>query len=450
MFGLLPGCATSPSEASVDAVKGDANIPPDGGRQDSGMFDAPPKAMIDFAPWTLQVGAASSFVSIEAVTTDREGNVIFTGSISGNLPFATTTDITTYYQRSMVLLGKYNNAGSKIFVIRIDTGYEKSYGIATDSTGAILVVGSTEPPTSTFGDTDGFLHKYDANGIELWKTFYGSTAADVPNAVAIDANDNAFVVGRTLGTLPGQLSGGYGDGFIKKIGSLGTELWTKQFGGQADEDASGVATDVAGNAYVIGSGNTVVVSGPNTSGTNYFTFVRKFDSAGAEVWKKEFGFEALATGKAITVDGAGNVFVVGNALGAFSGFTSAGSNDIFVCKLDPNGNTIWTKQFGTSGSDYGSGIAVDAAGDIFVGGEVNGGLPGQTFVGYSDGFVRKYSSAGIENWTKQFGSSRIDRVSAVTVDLGGNAYAVGTTYGTLPGVTNSLGFNNGFAVKIPR
>ena len=71
------------------------------------------------------------------------------------------------------------------------------------------------------------------------------------------------------------------------------------------------------------------------------------------------------------------VYLAGYLLGTFPGQTSAGLFDAFVRKYDANGNEVWTRQFGTSGTDEAHGIAVGSSG-VYVVGRTLGSLPGQT------------------------------------------------------------------------
>jgi len=73
------------------------------------------------------------------------------------------------------------------------------------------------------------------------------------------------------------------------------------------------------------------------------------------------------------------------------GQTSSGGVDLYVRKYDATGNVVWTRQFGTPGTDYATGVSVDASG-VYVHGSTTGTLPGQTSAGDSDVFVRKYAA----------------------------------------------------------
>jgi len=102
---------------------------------------------------------------------------------------------------------------------------------------------------------------------------------------------------------------------------------------------------------------------------------------------------------------------VSDTEGAFPGCgcTNSGSDDIFVVKLAPNGDPIWTMQFGTAEQDWGRAVAVDADNNVFVTGATSGGLNGQSYNGGIDIFVAKLSPQGNEIWTRLLGGRRQDQ-----------------------------------------
>jgi hypothetical protein len=120
-------------------------------------------------------------------------------------------------------------------------------------------------------------------------------------------------------------------------------------------------------------------------------------------------------GTAIAVDAAGNVYVTGNYAGTanFGGIsrTSAGNNDVFVAKYNSSGTPQWVRSAGGTGTDYGAGIAVDAAGNVYVTGYYQGtasfGGISSTSAGLYDIFVAEYNSSGILQWVQSAGGGTI-------------------------------------------
>ncbi|MBI4332773.1 MAG: SBBP repeat-containing protein [Chloroflexi bacterium] len=325
--------------------------------------------------------------------------------------------------------------------------------VATDSSGNVYVVGSTNAALldqTFYGASDAYIRKYDASGVELWTRQFGGTAAgdsDSAFGVVVDGSGNPYVVGHTTGALPLQThlgAAGAMDAFIRKYNSAGTEQWTRQFGSTADDYAFGVALDASGNVYVAGHTYGAMPGKPYYGNSD--AYVRKYNPSGVEQWTRQFGASGYEFVSAIALDGSGNVYVGGSASGNLSG-TSAGGYDAFLASLfGSTGTTQWLDQFGTAGSDQVSGVGADAAGNIYVAGHTSGALPGQTSSGNYDIFVRKYDDWGIEQWTSQFGSSLDDQCFGAAVDGSGNIHLTGYAPAALPGQT-FLGGKDAFASR---
>src|SRR3989441_1115378 len=172
------------------------------------------------------------------------------------------------------------------------SSYDLAWGMALDASGA-YVAGRTggasgyEPDPSD----DAFVRKYDASGNLLWADQFGSSAADWANWIAVDAS-GAYVAGVTFGgTLPGQTSAGSDDGFVRKYDASGNVVWTRQFGTSADDQAYAIAVDASG-AYVAGYAAGALPEQASTGG--FDAFVRKYDVNGNEVWTRQFGTQANA------------------------------------------------------------------------------------------------------------------------------------------------------------
>jgi len=95
--------------------------------------------------------------------------------------------------------------------------------------------------------------------------------------------------------------------------------------------------------------------GPLTSAGGFDIFIAKFDTNGQHLWSQCFGDGSNQDAYGIAIDGSGNVIVTGWFQGTvdFGGgaLTSAGLDDIFVAKFDPNGNHVWSQSFGDASDD---------------------------------------------------------------------------------------------------
>jgi hypothetical protein len=325
---------------------------------------------------------------------------------------------------------------------------DRATSVAVDGSGIVYVVGHTNgalPGQTSAGQTDAFLRKYDGAGNLQWTRQFGTSGGDIARSTSVDGSGNVYVVGDTNGTFPGQTGAGT-DTFVRKYDSAGNVLWTRQFGIPTETTwPGGVTVDESGHVYVVGE-TTGTLPDQTRVGAND-AYVRKYDSAGNELWTRQFGTVSGEMANSVSVDGGGNVFVAGTTAGELPGQTSAGDTDAFVRKYDGAGNALWTRQFGTTGLDFGNSVAVDASGNAYLAGNTGDTLPGQTSAGSSDAFVTKYDGAGNALWTRQFGTNTIDKANAASVDGSGNAYVAGSTQGgTFAGQT-SAGKTDAFVRK---
>jgi hypothetical protein len=226
--------------------------------------------------------------------------------------------------------------------------------------------------------------------------------------------------------------------------------------GQLLGSGQGVGTDAAGNVYTVG------YVGGATTRSDADGFVAKYSADGVLQWKQIV--QGLAEGNSffdsadvIAVDAAGDSYVAGTfratlQLGNFT-LTSTGPLDVFVEKLDTNGNVKWVHQFANIGnfgpptfSHLGTccpkSIAIDSAGEVVVAGVFTGHLdtdpanPGQHFLdypapgqsGHPDGYLVKLHADGSFDWQAQVVNVPRDGagMDAVAMDGQGNVYALGT------------------------
>lgn len=152
-----------------------------------------------------------------------------------------------------------------------------------------------------------------------------------------------------------------------------------------------------------------------------------------------FGSSGNEFSPSITVDGGGNIYIVGRTDGNLEGNINAGKEDIFLVKYNNKGIKQWIKQEGTSETDFTAeypGVAVDKDGNIYVTGTTTGNLDGNTNAGKEDIFLIQYNSVGEKQWTKQFGTSAKDTSKGIAVDSNNNIYVTGFTEGDLDNNTN--------------
>jgi hypothetical protein len=207
------------------------------------------------------------------------------------------------------------------------------------------------------GGYDIFVAKYDNSGNVLWANGAGGgfDENEFASGIAVDRLGNVYVTGSFYSQtaifgnfrLTNSVIGNYSDIFLAKYDSSGNVVWAKGAGGRLTDQAPGIATDKAGNAYVTGSFASETMTFDSVTLTNVNSllndiFVAKYDSSGNLLWAERAGGTQDDYADAVAVDAAGSVYLTGyfhSLTAAFGGLTLMNSDftehtpDIFVAKL---------------------------------------------------------------------------------------------------------------------
>lgn len=270
----------------------------------------------------------------------------------------------------------------------------------------------------------------------------GTVATDSARAVAVDGSGSVYLAGSTLGGLDGNLNLGGEDLFLVKYDATGVRQWTRQVGSAASDSANAVAVDAAGNIYLAGSTLGVLPGPGNSSAGGEDLIVFKYDSSGVLLWSRQFGSVGSDVARGVAVDAGGNLYLAGSTFGTLLpgvGNSNAGGEDLFLIKYDGTGALQWTHQFGSVGADRAFAVAVGSSGEIFVAGSTLGALPGNANAGGSDNFLIAYAADGSRQWVRQFGTVAFDAAQALATDGVGGIYLGGVTSGSFDGNANAGG-----------
>jgi hypothetical protein len=244
------------------------------------------------------------------------------------------------------------------------------------------------------GKADVFALKVNSQGDIVWSTFVGGSGDEHAGGIAVDKFGNAYITGGTrsanfplVGAIQSSLSGGQ-DAFVTKIASSGSQFTYSTYlggsgGGTSPEQANAIAVDSSGAAYVAGA--TPSVNFPVTPGAlqslfggDVDGFLTKLNPAGsALVYSTYLGGASFDWINGVSVDSSNNPYVVGltssgnfpvaNTLQPFDGLY-----DAFITKLNATGNSaLFSSYYGGTGADGINAIALDANGNIFVGGQTS-------------------------------------------------------------------------------
>jgi hypothetical protein len=287
--------------------------------------------------------------------------------------------------------------------------------------------------------------------------------------MALDAGGNIYVTGRTIDnhfpvinpiqeTLTAAGSDYPYDVFVSKLSKDGaTLLFSTFFGGSGDDYVTGLSVDNSGNAYIAGYTNSTDFPLKNPIIASFAGeskgFVAKIDTTGSSlIYSTYLGGSQNDSISALTVDGSGNVYVVGGTdssdfpiLNALQPTINTAWNG-FITKLGPLGATVFSTYFGGSGGASISAIALDTVGNIYVAGATMagadfppGGAQPLAIPGNPAGFVSKIDPAGqtIIYSTLMGGHTAYsiwgqadyarNEISKIVADSDGNVYVAGMT-----------------------
>ena len=196
--------------------------------------------------------------------------------------------------------------------------------------------------------------------------------------------------------------------------------WVRRYNGPAD------TTDVGRAIVVDGSGNVYVTGGSYGSGTGWDYATIKYDSSGNQVWVQRYDGPGsyIDEAFAIVLDDPGNVYVTGTSYSNLTG------SDYATIKYDSSGNQLWVQRYSGPGirEDAAKAIALDNSGNVYVTGySVRNVLP------YDEDYITiKYDSSGSQVWVQKYGGPGIyiDEALAIAADGSGNVYVTGVSYGS--------------------
>lgn len=285
----------------------------------------------------------------------------------------------------------------------------------------------------------------------VYSTFLGGSDGDQGNSIAVDSQGNAYIAGQTNSlnyptANPFQSSNAFRSpsAFVTKINAAGNALVYSTYlggtgmSGSGQGASSGIAVDMAGNAYITGGDSSPDFPLVNPLQTSGSIFVTKLNTAGnALVYSTRFGgSNGNDSSNGIAVDSSGSVYITGQGgstnfpttTGAFQ-TVFGGFHDAFVTKFTPSGSALaYSTYIGGSGDDYGNAIAVDSSGNAYITGRTASsdlatiGAAQRSQVG-DDAFIANLNATGSAlNYFSYLGGRFSDEGRGIAVDSQGNAY----------------------------
>ena len=325
---------------------------------------------------------ATQRVQGEAITFDNQGAIYVTGYFMGSVDFGNGFSFSTSYVATFI--AKYNNLGNLIWAKPVAGDNNNPRSITGDKEGNIYIAGQFDGHLS-FGtvslysfSTACFLLKIGTDGTAKWISQSGGSGTSYPQSVSVDPLGNVVMAGTfinqvSFGNIILSGSGSY-DIFICKFNPSGEVTWAVQAGGGGDDRGSSVICSSDESIFICGSYENMANFGPfllNTGGGYYSfaTYAARLDAGGVFLWAKSLDVSCRSN-NLMCMDAKNNIYLTSSFWGSAevgpSVLWSHGYGDVYVIKMDEDGQVLFAKGAGSSWVDDGLGIALMPSGDIAV------------------------------------------------------------------------------------
>lgn len=345
--------------------------------------------------WSKMIGGGADLTP-RSVATDAEGNIAVCGVFKSP---TITFGLNTFTNAGVwdMFLVKLSPDGDVLWAQTAGgNSHDDGFSVAFDIAGNVIMSGYYKSPSVTFGTTvfvnggtnttDLFLVKYDAGGEFLWAKRAGSSFYEYIRDITTDNLGNIIVTGDfssssiSLGGITLSNTSDLSDAFLAKFDSNGNILWANKLDGVNFDRSSEIDIDAVGNIYVAGQSysstlkfGTISIS---NAGANDL-FLAKYNSDGLVQWAKSVGGIKNENALGVSTDFSGNVFLCGVFESPTISFganvlTNNGGDDLFLTRLDANGNVLWAKSAGSALGDSAADVVTDISGDVYLVGEFLG------------------------------------------------------------------------------
>jgi hypothetical protein len=424
--------------------------------------------------WANQFGGTDSDDS-RGLAINSTGEIYVTGHYIGTCDFDPGAGVANQVSAGGqdIFLTKLDNNGNLILSISMGgADDDQAIDIAVGPNDNIYLTGffrgtaDFDPTVGTTnlvadGGKDHFVASYDTNGALLWANQLSGSDDEQGSGITVTSS-GVYSAGRVKGTVsfdPASAAGdltstGNNDISISKYDFTGNFIWAKIIGNTGGDYAQRIASDENDNVYVTGVFKNTVDFDPGagvldlTSFGNNDVFALKLDTNGDLIWAKSMGGTGNDIGHSIQADAAGQVYLTGffEATADFdpnagtTNLTSEGLRDVFVQKLDQNGDLLWAKAYGSSAADdQGKSINVDVDGSVYVSGffegtvdfDPNVGVETITSNGDADIFIQQLDSLGNHIFTHNLGGTGKEGMNKIVVDADKNLFFAGKYTNTM-------------------
>ena len=399
-------------------------------------------------------GGSKNDVANAVVKTQDGGAAVlgYTQSINGDISDKTIEDFDFWILK---LDAENNIQWSKTFGGSED---DRGNDILQTKDGGFAILGystsSNLDVPGNAGSQDFWMIKLDANGTISWSKTFGYLGADFGTTL-LQTADNSYLI---TGVLDVTASGGQGnsrnsqrhaggDIWAIKLSENGDLQWSKYFGGSFTDAPFGIVETEDHNFIIAGSSDSADVDISNNNGS-YDFWVLKITSNGSLLWERSFGGSEIDEARAITATNDGNFIIVGDTRSADKDVSNNhGAADVWIIKMNTDGNLIWEKTIGGSSFDVARSVARAQDNGFIISGSSRSLNEGFTNQGQNDALLLKIDAEGNLVWKQTIGGDEIDYFYDAVQLNNASIIAVGETNSSNGDLTENKGFSDALIIK---
>ena len=306
------------------------------------------------------------------------------------------------------------------------------------------------------GNYDFWTIKIDANGIILWEKSFGFSGSD-QSYIIKKTNDGGFLLGGSLDVTASGGAGNFksnqrhagGDYWLIKIDAEGTKKWSRYYGGLFTDTLLDLTETDNGDYILVGSSDSDDTDISNNIGS-YDFWVVKINNSGDLIWEKNYGGSQIDEAFSILKTVDNHYIIVGNSRSNDINIAeNNGSADIWIIKIDVDGNLIWEKNYGGSSFENSTKIITSTNGGFLITGSSRSeDLDVSNNKGNKDVWVIKINDLGNLEWQKNIGGSELDEANSILELQNGALILVGESWSTDSDIIENKGFSDGLIIKL--
>ena len=401
-------------------------------------------------------GGSNNDVANAIVKTNNNGYAILGYTQSNNV------DITTKSTEDFDIFLLQFNENDELIFSKTFGGLNDDRGnaiIQTNDNGfAILGYSSSENEIiSNNGSRDFWIIKTNENGNLIWQKNFGFAGNDTGISI-IQTNDTGFLLtgiidvtasdgqGNAKKTVSKKHAGG--DYWAIKLANNGDFEWSKFYGGSFTDTPFDVVETQNNSFIIVGSSDSNDVDISNNLGS-YDFWVVHISAKGEIIWEKNFGGSEIDEAYGITKTADNNFVIVGDTRSTDKNVSqNNGGADIWMIKIDSNGNLIWEKSIGANGFDAARSVRLTADNGFLISGSSRSSDESFINKGQNDALLIKVDENGNLLWQKTVGGSKIDLLYDA-IQIKENEYiAVGESNSNDKDIETNRGFSDLLIIKI--